>query len=144
MPLARDEYILDVTTELHKNQQVFYLIFCRSVWHFPLRLDVPVYVEVVFNQIAPDYLEGLLLVMPGEQLAQEQIYELAKLAALLHRAADLTHMPTMKETKFLLPKPALSARDVKPAQWVHMVQGSWPEIQDQTATQAKAQVLGKI
>lgn len=29
MPLARDEYILDVTTELHKNHQVFYLIFCR-------------------------------------------------------------------------------------------------------------------
>lgn len=29
MPLARDEYVLDVTTELHKNHQVFYLIFCR-------------------------------------------------------------------------------------------------------------------
>jgi myosin-15 len=29
MPLARDEYVLDVTTELQKNHQVFYLIFCR-------------------------------------------------------------------------------------------------------------------
>lgn len=29
MPLARDEYVLDVTTELHKNHQLFYLIFCR-------------------------------------------------------------------------------------------------------------------
>lgn len=52
---------------------MFYLIFCRSVWYYPLRLDNPLYYEVVFNQIAPDYLEGLLLVTPGEQLQQEVI-----------------------------------------------------------------------
>jgi myosin-15 len=71
MPLAREEYILDVTTELQKNQQVYYLIFCRSVWHYPMRLDNALYIEIVFNQIAPDYLEGLLLVMPGEQISQD-------------------------------------------------------------------------
>nr|CAD7453151.1 unnamed protein product [Timema tahoe] len=141
MPLAREEYILDVTTELHKNQQVFYLIFCRSVWHFPLRLDSPLYIEVVFNQIAPDYLEGLLLVMPGEQLEQDAIYDIAKIAALLHRAADMTHLPTMKETKFLLPKPALTVRDVKPAQWVNMVQSNWHDVETLQTIQAKAQVL---
>ncbi|XP_069684994.1 unconventional myosin-XV isoform X3 [Periplaneta americana] len=141
MPLAREEYILDVTTELHKNQQVFYLIFCRSVWHFPLRLDSQLYVEVVFNQIAPDYLEGLLLVMPGEQLDQDVIYDIAKMAALLHRAADMTHVPTMKETKFLLPKPALTVRDVKPAQWVNMVQSNWRDVETLTTIQSKAQVL---
>ncbi|KAG9509056.1 Unconventional myosin-XV, partial [Fragariocoptes setiger] len=63
MPLNRDEYILDITTELLKNGQMFYLIFCRSVWYYPLHLDSHLYIEVVFNQIAPDYLEGLLLVM---------------------------------------------------------------------------------
>lgn len=96
MPLAREEYILDVTTELQKNQQVrgfhggnlrfcsllkltnnlfqvFYLIFCRSVWYFPLRLDCHLYVQVLFNQIAPDYLEGLLLVLPNEQLPEELV-----------------------------------------------------------------------
>ena len=35
MPLAREEYILDVTTELHKNQQVYrpvliYFIFLHT------------------------------------------------------------------------------------------------------------------
>ena len=45
----------------------------RSVWYYPLRLDAPLYVEVVFNQIVPDYLEGLLLVIPGEHLPQEVI-----------------------------------------------------------------------
>lgn len=45
----------------------------RSVWYYPLRLDAPLYIEVVFNQIAPDYLEGLLLVLLGEHLPQEVI-----------------------------------------------------------------------
>ena len=53
----------------------------------------------------------------------------------------MDHKPTIKETKFLLPKPALSARDIKPPQWVNMVQGSWQDIQELTTSQAKAQVL---
>ncbi|XP_065559306.1 unconventional myosin-XV-like isoform X1 [Artemia franciscana] len=141
MPLAREEYILDVTTELHKNEQIFYLIFCRSVWHHSLRLDSPLYVEVAFNQIAPDYLEGLLLVMPGEALSQDTVYDISKIAALLHRAPGLEHMPNMKETKFLLPKPALAVRDIKPPQWVSLVQSSWKEVDSVKPTQAKAQVL---
>ncbi|XP_026679337.1 uncharacterized protein LOC103509128, partial [Diaphorina citri] len=141
MPLAKEEYILDVTTELHKNQQVFYLIFCRSVWYFPLRLDCQLYVQVLFNQIAPDYLEGLLLVLPNEQIPQDIVYDVAKLAALLHRAADMSHPPAMKETKFLLPKPALTQRDIKPAQWVQMVQSHWTQTAPLHSIQAKAQLL---
>lgn len=53
--------------------EIFLFIFSRSVWYYPLRLDAALYIEVVFNQIAPDYLEGLLLVLPGEHLPQEVI-----------------------------------------------------------------------
>lgn len=69
-------------------------------------------------------------------------YDIAKVAALLHRAADLEDVPTMKEVKYLLPKPALTVRDVKPPQWVNMVQSAWSEISSLTSLQAKAQVLG--
>lgn len=69
-------------------------------------------------------------------------YDIAKVAALLHRAADLEEVPTMKEVKYLLPKPALTVRDVKPPQWVNMVQSAWPEVASLTSLQAKAQVLG--
>lgn len=65
MPLNGDEYILDITTELIKSHRQYFLIFCRSIWHYPLRLDNKLYIEVIFNQIAPDYLEGLLLVLGG-------------------------------------------------------------------------------
>merc|ERR1719367_1870708 len=142
VPLSKDHYILDVTTELQRDGAIYYLIFCRSVWHYPLRLDNQLYIEVVFNQIAPDYLEGLLLVMPGEQIEQECVFDISKVAALLHRAADMDHKPTIKETKFLLPKPALSARDIKPPQWVNMVQSSWDEgVSKLSTTHAKQKVL---
>lgn len=126
MPLAADEYILDVTTELLKSGQPFYLIFCRSVWHFPLKRDpvpTPLYIEVLFNQVAPDYLEGLLLELPGGGAPNPDfVRDMARIAAILHRAADLNHVPAMKEIKFLLPKPALGLRELRPAQWVALVQ----------------------
>ena len=34
-------------------------------------------------------------------------YDVAKIAALMHRAADLDHVPTIKEVKYLLPKTLL-------------------------------------
>ena len=43
-----------------------------------MRLDNALYIEIVFNQIAPDYLEGLLLVMPGEQIMQECVVSLVQ------------------------------------------------------------------
>ncbi len=73
-------------SELQRDGAIYYLIFCRSVWHYPLRLDNPLYIEVVFNQIAPDYLEGLLLVMPGEQIDQEVVYDIAKVTCSVRTA----------------------------------------------------------
>lgn len=126
MPLSSDEYILDVTTELLKTNQPFYLIFCRSVWHFPLKKEptpTPLYIEVLFNQVAPDYLEGLLLEIPNMGTpSPDYVRDIARIAAILHRAADLNHIPVMKEIKFLLPKPALGLREIKPAHWVNLVQ----------------------
>ncbi|XP_075156063.1 unconventional myosin 10A isoform X1 [Haematobia irritans] len=148
MPLAADEYILDVTTELLKSGQPFYLIFCRSVWHYPLKRDpvpTPLYVEVLFNQVAPDYLEGLLLELPGNGVPPPDVVrDMARIAALLHRAADLSHVPAMKEIKFLLPKPALGIREIRPAQWVGLVQSAWPQIANLSPGQVKAQFLNVL
>jgi myosin-15 len=50
--------------------------------------------------------------------------------------------PTLKETKFLLPKPALMQNDVNPQQLVQMVQNNWPQIEPLHSVEAKAQFLG--
>ncbi|XP_028967897.1 unconventional myosin-XV-like [Galendromus occidentalis] len=141
MPLSRDEYILDVTTELLKNGHVFYLIFCRSVWYYNLRLDNQLYIEVIFNQVAPDYLEGLLLVTEGDGLSAAAVADIAHIASLLHRAADMQHMPTKDEVKYLLPKPVLPMKEIKPPQWVEMVQAHWSRMLTMSNTEAKAQCL---
>ncbi|XP_043245680.1 serine/arginine repetitive matrix protein 2-like isoform X1 [Amphibalanus amphitrite] len=141
LPLARHEYVLDVTTELERNEQMFHLVLCRTVWSLPLRLDSAPYLDVLFSQVTPDYLEGLLLVLPAETLPQSVVFDIARVAALLHRSAGLRSMPTIKETKHLLPKAALLVRDIKPPQWVNMVQDSWSEVQDKTPAEARRAVL---
>lgn len=141
MPLNRDEYILDVTTELLKNGQLFYLIFCRSVWYYPLKLDSHLYIEVVFNQVAPDYLEGLLIIIPGENLPEENVEQISRIASLLHRAAEMEQIPTKDEVKYLLPKPVLALRSIKPSQWVDMVRNNWNDMSALSPIEAKAQCL---
>ncbi len=62
-PLNRCEYIFDVITELTKLNNEFYLIFKRILWYFPLKLEiVDGYIDMIFNQILPDYVEGLVVV----------------------------------------------------------------------------------
>ncbi|QQP35410.1 Myosin 15 [Caligus rogercresseyi] len=84
MPLSNRHYILDLTNGLQHQHEEFYLIFYNAL-----------YVEVVFNQIAPDYLEGHLLVMPDGALDDEElVYDIAKIASLLHKAADMNNPHT--------------------------------------------------
>lgn len=172
MPINRDEYILDITTELIKNGQIFYLIFCRSVWYHPLRLDCKLYIEVIFNQVVPDYLEGLLLVLssnkvksnadsPDEEasnagkmamdpnvnifadfmLGDQMVNDICRIAALLHRAADMEYQPTKEEVKYLLPKPILPMKFMKPNRWVELVQENWTDMSAISTMEAKAQCL---
>ena len=68
-PLNRCEYIFDVITELTKLNNEFYLIFKRILWYFPLKLEFDGYIDMVFNQILPDYVEGLVVVTNGNKLA---------------------------------------------------------------------------
>ncbi|KAL4710291.1 hypothetical protein ACJJTC_011545 [Scirpophaga incertulas] len=142
MPLAGDEYVLDVTTELQRAHHPFYLIFCRSVWHHPLRADAPpLYTEVLFNQVAPDYLEGLLVVVAGGAASASVVRDAALVAALLHRAAGLAEAPHARDLKFLLPKPLLALREPRPHAWHAAAAQHWPHAARLPPPHAKAQVL---
>ena len=41
--------------------------------------------------------------MPSEQIDQDIVYQVAKVAALLHKAADMDHVPTLKVSENLQP-----------------------------------------
>ncbi len=49
----------------------------------------------VFAQVLPDYLKGLLNVVPQGKISEQQFNQFAKLAALQHRAKDSLYTPTM-------------------------------------------------
>lgn len=53
----------------------------------------------------------------------------------------MEHTPTKDEVKYLLPKPVLPMKDVRPPQWVEMVQHNWSDMPALTTTEAKAQSL---
>lgn len=58
---------------------------CYYRYH-PLKHDAsPLYTEVLFNQVAPDYLEGLLLRLGNPNLPPSVVRDMALVAALLHR-----------------------------------------------------------
>lgn len=66
---------------------------------------------------------------------------MALIGALLHKAADLSHFPNLKEVKFLLPKPVLALREPRPPQWLALVQTSWGQAATLAVHRAKHRVL---
>lgn len=70
--MNRCEYIFDVITELTKLNNEFYLIFKRILWHFPLRLESDGYIDMMYNQILPDYAEGLVVITHMKKLNSNQ------------------------------------------------------------------------
>lgn len=70
-PLNRSEYIFDIITELTKLNNEFYLIFKRILWYFPLKFDCESYIDMMFNQILPDYVEGLVIVTDMNKLSND-------------------------------------------------------------------------
>ncbi len=55
----------------------------------------------VFAQVLPDYLKGLLNVVPQGKISEQQFNQFAKLAALQHRAKDSLYTPTMYVSIFI-------------------------------------------
>ncbi|GBN13963.1 Unconventional myosin-XV [Araneus ventricosus] len=143
MPLERDEYVLDLVAELEKNENIYYLVFCRSVWNFPLRLDSELYIDIIFHQIVPDYLEGYLLILPPHhvKIIQETQEELLRIAALLHRANGSNDAPTETDMLSLLPRTTLDIFNKNSESSMKYVSQLWNDMIPLNATEAKAQCL---
>lgn len=76
MSLTRDEYVLDVTTEFDKQNKDYYLLFRRSAWLHPLHLENLMYIEILYQQAAVDYLEGhMYIIKPLQQLQNDKMVQ---------------------------------------------------------------------
>nr|XP_047922196.1 unconventional myosin-XV [Anser cygnoides] len=141
-PLTRREYILDVATETERLD-ASYTFWCRRVvWSQPLKFDNELYVTVHYNQVLPDYLKGLFAVLPPSRLGEQHFQQVAKLAALQHRAKDGHRLPTAREVQDYVPPQLFHLLTAQ--SWLHMVTQHTQQAQALSAHQARAQFLGLL
>jgi len=59
-------------TELENNSKRFYILLQRTSWLFPLHLDSrnPLYIDAMYNQCLPEYLDGNMISVPNKSLPQ--------------------------------------------------------------------------
>uniref|UniRef100_A0A671S2H3 Unconventional myosin-XV-like n=1 Tax=Sinocyclocheilus anshuiensis TaxID=1608454 RepID=A0A671S2H3_9TELE len=141
-PLNKREYILDVATEAEHVDSNYSLWFRRVIWTQPLKFDSELGVTMHYNQVSPDYLKGLLNVVPQGKASEQQLQQVSKLAALQHRAKDLIYLPTFHEVQEYIPTQLFSLQ--RHQQWLNMVTQHMQQVQALTPHQAKAQFLGLV
>ncbi|KAK6312618.1 hypothetical protein J4Q44_G00182820 [Coregonus suidteri] len=99
-------------------------------------------VSFCLRRVLPDYLKALLSVVPQGKASEQQLQQLAKLAALQHRAKDTVFLPTIGEVQECVP-PQLYIRQ-PPQPWLNMVTQHMQQISPLSPHQARAQFLGLV
>ncbi|XP_068509540.1 unconventional myosin-XV isoform X3 [Syngnathus scovelli] len=141
-PLIKREYILDVATEAEPVDANYSLWFRRVIWSLALKLDNELYVTMHYNQVLPDYLKALLTVVPLSKASEQHLQQLARLAALQHRAKDAVCPPTTRELQECVPSQFYSKQS--PQQWLNMATQHMQQVQPLNPHQARAQFLGLV
>nr|XP_023670818.1 unconventional myosin-XV-like [Paramormyrops kingsleyae] len=141
-PLNKKEYILDIATEAEQTDSSYSFWFRRVIWTQPLKFDNELCVTMHFNQAFPDYLKGLLSVLPQGKLGEQQCQQMCKLAALQHRAKDSIYLPTIRDVQDCVPAKFFGLR--RPQQWLNMVTQHMQQVQALSPHQARAQFLGLV
>ncbi|KAJ7992012.1 hypothetical protein DPEC_G00274170 [Dallia pectoralis] len=141
-PLNKREYILDVATDAELVDVNYSLWFRRVVWTQPLKFDNELSVTVHYNQVLPDYLKALLSVVPQGKTCEQQLQQLAKLAALQHRAKDTVLLPTIGEVQECVPSQLYSRQP--PHVWLNMMTQHSQHVAPLSPHQATAQFLGLV
>ncbi|KAL6722503.1 hypothetical protein Aduo_017620 [Ancylostoma duodenale] len=140
-----DDYILDICTELEHKRQQFHFLLKRCTWVHPLRLDHPVYIDVMFFQVLSDYMEGMFLMkQAGGHLSASTCDDVTKLAAYLYLATNEGQRPpvTSKNVNSLVPLAAIEYPSQSADAWASRINRQLRTMNAQmTSTQARAGFL---
>ncbi|KAL6102536.1 myo15a [Pungitius sinensis] len=141
-PLNKREYILDIATEAEPVDANYSLWFRRVIWSQALKLDNELYVTMHYNQVLPDYLKTLMSVVPHGKASDPQLQQIARLAALQHRAKDTVYLPTLREVQECVPPQFYSKQGSQ--LWLNMTIQHMQQVQPLNPHQARAQFLGLV
>jgi len=139
-PLSTSEYIFDITTELANQKKEFYLLFQRTSWIYPLVLSRhDMYIDVMFHQCLPDYLDGYLLPLPTNTLPGYMKEEIAMLAVLQYQAAR-KKLPE-REILGFIPRALHNLSDMSPQQWINLSSSIMKKVESLSAQDSKHKFL---
>ncbi|XP_068560532.1 unconventional myosin-XV [Cebidichthys violaceus] len=141
-PLNKREYILDIATEAEPVDANYSLWFRRVIWSLALKLDNELYVTMHYNQVLPDYLKALLSVVPHGKASDPHMQQIARLAALQHRAKDTVYLPTLREMQECVPPQFYGKQGSQ--HWLNMATQHMQQVQPLNPNQARAQFLGLV
>ncbi|XP_032393727.1 unconventional myosin-XV [Etheostoma spectabile] len=141
-PLNKREYILDIATEAEPVDSNYSLWFRRVIWSLALKLDNELYVTMHYNQVLPDYLKALLSVVPPGKASDQHMKQIARLAALQHRAKDTVYLPTLREVQECVPPQFYIKQGSQ--HWLNMATQHMQQVQPLNPHQARAQFLGLV
>ncbi|XP_063050888.1 unconventional myosin-XV-like [Engraulis encrasicolus] len=141
-PLTKREYILDVGLEAEQSDPEYTFCFRRVIWSHVLTFDNELSVTLHFNQVLPDYLKGLLNVIPTGRASEQQLSQVAKLAALQHRSKECLYTPTAHEVAEYIPAQLFVKQG--PKEWHTLVSQHTHATQALSTHQARAQFLGLV
>ncbi|XP_069005770.1 unconventional myosin-XV [Embiotoca jacksoni] len=141
-PLNKREYILDIATEAELVDANYSLWFRRVIWSLALKLDNELYVTMHYNQVLPDYVKALLSVVPQGKPSEQHMQQIARLAALQHRAKDTVYLPTFREVQECVPPQFYSKQGSQ--LWLNMTTQHMQQVQPLNPHQARAQFLGLV
>lgn len=82
-PTQSVAYILDVITQFLNVTSEYYLLVQRTTWLYPLHLETgnQTYINVMYQQIRPDYIDGYLLQTPRKTLPKKtQVFHVLYIA----------------------------------------------------------------
>ncbi|XP_072043238.1 unconventional myosin-XV-like [Amphiura filiformis] len=122
--LQPNSYIMDITTHYNKQGEDFVFVCKKVSWYLPLRLDNERLVQVLYNQIKPDYLSGYLCVFDNTELTTGQREHFVKLAAIQLRANDHVPIPTMRDLPNILPSSIVEKYELN--QWLNWIHAQRP------------------
>ncbi|CAF1159280.1 unnamed protein product, partial [Didymodactylos carnosus] len=137
------EYILDILSEcLRTNIGEYHFIVKRLLWYFlPLKFDNELFINSMYNQIMPDYLDGTMIIVQKHEFTDERVQEISLLAALHHYTSKKVALPSMREVKYLLPTALLALKSVRPQDWTSYVHQKFKTIESLSILEAKIKVL---
>ncbi|KAK5964470.1 hypothetical protein GCK32_002933, partial [Trichostrongylus colubriformis] len=142
---ANDDYILDICTELEHKRVQFHFLLKRCTWVHPLRLDHPVYIDVMFFQVLPDYLRGSLLTRQASgHMSASMCDDVTRLAAYLHLASSEGQRiaVTPRNVQSIVPTPVMEYPSQSADSWATRINRQLRTMNPNTsATQARAAFL---